>query len=80
MVKNSKSKRAALYARVSTINHQQDPELQLRELRQYCQQHGFQVVKEYVDRVSSSKVRPKQEQMMADATKHKFDVVFGLAI
>ena len=67
--------KAALYARVSTINHQQDPELQLRELRQYCQQRGLEVVAEYVDRVSSSKVRPKQEQMMGDATKHKFDVV-----
>ena len=28
--------RAALYARISTLNHGQDPEVQLRELRDYA--------------------------------------------
>jgi len=27
--------RAALYARISTLNHSQDPEVELRELREY---------------------------------------------
>ena len=31
--------RVGLYARVSTQNGQQDPEIQLRELREYCAQH-----------------------------------------
>jgi hypothetical protein len=32
--------RAALYARVSTNNGQQDPEMQLRELREYASRRG----------------------------------------
>ena len=32
----SPNKRIALYARVSTSNSQQDPEMQLRELREYA--------------------------------------------
>ena len=69
--------RAALYARVSTQNHNQDPELQLRELREHCQRKGWEIVGEYVDRgVSGTKVsRPKLDQLMADARDKKFDVV-----
>jgi hypothetical protein len=33
--------RAALYARISTLNHGQDPEVQLGEIREYCQRRGF---------------------------------------
>lgn len=32
--------RVALYARVSTNNGAQDPEMQLRELREYCSRRG----------------------------------------
>jgi hypothetical protein len=42
--------RAALYARISTLNHGQDPEVQLRELRDYCQRRGFAITHEYVDK------------------------------
>jgi DNA invertase Pin-like site-specific DNA recombinase len=41
--------RAALYARVSTANNGQDPEVQLRELREYCQCRGWELTGEYVD-------------------------------
>jgi DNA invertase Pin-like site-specific DNA recombinase len=41
--------RAALYARVSIL-HGQDPEVQLRELRDYCQRRGFAIAAEYVDK------------------------------
>jgi DNA invertase Pin-like site-specific DNA recombinase len=41
--------RAALYARVSTANNGQDPEVQLRELREYCQRRGWELTGEYVD-------------------------------
>ena len=41
--------RVALYARVSTFAGQ-DPEMQLRELREYCQRRGLQIVQEYVDK------------------------------
>ena len=42
------STRAALYARVSTHNGQ-DPEMQLRELREYCARRGWIIAGEYVD-------------------------------
>jgi Resolvase, N terminal domain len=70
------SKRAALYARVSTVNGQR-PEVQLNQLRQYCQQHNFQVVGEYVDHgVSGAKAsRPELDRLMQDARDHKFDAI-----
>jgi DNA invertase Pin-like site-specific DNA recombinase len=48
--------RLAINARVSTSNGSQDPEMQLRELREYAQRRELQIVMEYVDNgVSGSK-------------------------
>ena len=41
--------KAALYARVSTANHGQDPQLQTREMREYCERRGWQIADEYTD-------------------------------
>jgi hypothetical protein len=38
----------ALYARVSTLNNQ-DPEMQLVELREYAGRRGWQIVEEFTD-------------------------------
>jgi len=66
----------ALYARVSTHNGQQDPELQLRELREYCARRGWEVSDEYVDYVSGAKDRRKAlDRLMADAHRRRFDAV-----
>ena len=43
------SPRIALYARVSTANGQQDPEMQLRELREYAERRGWLISEEYID-------------------------------
>jgi len=68
--------RVALYARVSTSNGQQDPEMQLRELREYAKHRGLIIVGEYVDRMSGSKdSRPALNQLMTDASRRKFDAV-----
>ena len=69
--------RAALYARVSTADKGQDPAMQLRELREYCERRGWTVAGEYVDvGVSGAKdSRPELNRMMADANRRKFDVV-----
>src|SRR3989475_2534341 len=68
--------RVALYARVSTINGQQDPEMQLRELRAYCTRRGWEVAGEYVDRISGAKdKRPALDRLMADAHRREFDAV-----
>lgn len=40
--------RAAIYARVSTPGGQ-DPSMQTRELREYCERRGWNVVAEFVD-------------------------------
>jgi DNA invertase Pin-like site-specific DNA recombinase len=68
--------RVALYARVSTLNGQ-DPEMQLRELREYASRRGWMVAKEYVDQgVSGSKEsRPALNDLMADAHRRNFDAV-----
>jgi len=67
--------RVALYARVSTCNGQ-DPEMQLRELREYASRRGWTITTECVDQVSGSKEsRPQLNQLMADAHRRKFDAV-----
>ena len=68
--------RVALYARVSTCNGQ-DPEMQLRELREYASRRGWTVTSEYVDQgVSGSKEsRPELNHLMADAHRRKFDAI-----
>jgi len=66
----------ALYVRVSTSNGQQDPEMQLRELREYAQRRDLTIVGEYIDRITGSKdSRPSLNRMMADASHRKFDAV-----
>lgn len=68
--------RVALYARVSTLNNQ-DPEMQLSELREYALRRGWQVTREYVDKGISGAVesRPELNHLMADARKRRFDIV-----
>ena len=69
--------RAAVYARVSTVNNGQDPTMQTRELREYCNRRGWNVVAEYVDvGISGAKDRrPELDKLMADAQQRKFDVL-----
>jgi DNA invertase Pin-like site-specific DNA recombinase len=68
--------RVALYARVSTSNGHQDPEMQLRELRDYADRRGWTITQEYVDHISGSKdCRPALNQLMSDAQQRRFDVV-----
>jgi DNA invertase Pin-like site-specific DNA recombinase len=67
-------KRAALYCRVSTAD--QHPETQLYDLREMAKQRGYEVVKEYSDTISGAKSkRPGLDQLLADARRHRFDVV-----
>ena len=69
--------RVAIYARVSTSNNGQSPEMQLRELREYCERRDWTVAGEYVDTgISGAKDRrPELDRLMADAHKRRFDVV-----
>jgi DNA invertase Pin-like site-specific DNA recombinase len=69
--------KTALYARVSTLDKGQDPTMQLRELREYCERRGWTVTGEYVDiGVSGSKdSRPELNRLMTDAHRRNFDAV-----
>ena len=66
--------RAALYARVSTLD--QEPENQLAELRRYVEARGWTAT-EYIDKgVSGAKGRrPALDTLIKDAKRRKFDVV-----
>src|SRR5438093_10264198 len=72
----SHTPRVALYARISTSNGHQDPEMQLRELREYARLRDLTIVGEYVDKMTGSKdSRPALNRLMADASQRKFDAV-----
>jgi len=66
--------RAAIYARVSTV--EQEPENQLKELRQHCELRGW-TTREYVDKgVSGAKDRrPALDDLLRDAKRRRFDVL-----
>jgi DNA invertase Pin-like site-specific DNA recombinase len=74
---NTMTIRVALYARVSTLNHGQDVNMQTRELRQFAEARTWQITGEYIDAgVSGAKdSRPELNRLMADAHKRRFDVV-----
>ena len=69
--------RVAIYARVSTPEGKgQSPEMQLLELREYCERRGWTIAGEYVDRMTGTKDRrPELDRLTADAHKRRFDVV-----
>jgi DNA invertase Pin-like site-specific DNA recombinase len=69
--------KAALYARVSTTNNGQDPEVQLREMREYVQRRGWQPAGEFVDvGISGSREkRPQLDRLLAEAYRRRFDAI-----
>ena len=72
----TKKLRAALYARVSTVDKGQDPDLQLTPIKAYCKQRGWRIVNQYVDFVSGTKSRrPKLDKLLDDANHGKLDVI-----
>jgi DNA invertase Pin-like site-specific DNA recombinase len=68
--------RAALYARVST-HAGQSPEMQLAELRTYCQRRSWEIAGEYVDvGISGAKERrPELDRLLADCRRRRADAV-----
>jgi DNA invertase Pin-like site-specific DNA recombinase len=75
--------RVAIYARVSTDDRGQDPENQLRELRDWCANAGHTIAGEYIDHESGRKGADKRRQFAAlfdHAAKRKFDCVVFWAL
>jgi DNA invertase Pin-like site-specific DNA recombinase len=69
--------KTAIYARVSTGGGNQNPEMQVRELRDYCKRRGWKIGHEYIDEgISGAKEsRPQLNKLLADAHLRRFDVV-----
>jgi len=68
------TKRAVIYCRVSTGD--QHLETQLLDLRAMAKQRGLEIVREYSDVISGAKAkRPGLDCLMADARRHRFDVL-----
>lgn len=69
--------KAAIYARVSTSNGSQNPDMQLRELREFCQHRGWELAGEYVDNgISGAKEhRPALDRLLTACRKRKVDAV-----
>ena len=67
--------KAAIYARVSTLD--QEPEKQLAELRRYVHARSWAAATEYVDHgVSGARDRrPALDRLIRDATRRAFDVL-----
>ena len=70
-------KHAAIYARVSTNNGHQNPEMQLGELREFCKRRNWTITDEYVDSgVSGAKERrPHLDRLLADCRRRLVDAV-----
>jgi DNA invertase Pin-like site-specific DNA recombinase len=67
----------ALYARCSTRDKGQNPELQLDALRKYCASMQWEVYTEYVDMASASDLlnRIAWTRLMKEASLHRFDIL-----
>ena len=67
--------KTALYARVST--DKQENLNQLAQLREFASKMGWEIVAEYVDKVTGSgkKERPQFEKMMLAASQKQFDML-----
>jgi DNA invertase Pin-like site-specific DNA recombinase len=69
-----KTKRAAIYTRIST--GEQNADLQTRELPEFCERRGWHLAETYSDVMTGAKDRrPALDRLMADARRGKFDVV-----
>ena len=69
-----KTKKVAIYTRVST--DEQKTDMQLMDLKEYVQKRGYEVFNFYEDIISgAAKERKALDQLMDDAKKRKFDIV-----
>ena len=69
-------KRAAIYARVSTYVGQ-NPDMQLRELRDFCARREWEILGEYMDKGISGAIehRPELDKLLGECRKRRVDAV-----
>ncbi len=76
-----KTVRVALYARVSTRDKGQDPEVQLLQLRRFAQMKGWEVYAECTDKASGkTPIRPGPDRLLKEASQNKFEAILVLRI
>lgn len=77
-----KSKRIAIYARVST--DKQTTTNQIKELRAVAERHGWEVVDEYVDHgisgTNGREKRPAFDKMLKAAMRREFDLIAAWSV
>ena len=72
----AKSKKVAVYCRVSTFDQEKGLRSQERALREYCSNHGFENLVWYKDKVTGSKTdRPAFNKMQKAIFEGKVDTV-----
>jgi DNA invertase Pin-like site-specific DNA recombinase len=69
--------KAALYARVSTRDKGQNPDLQLQALREFSRRMSWEITREYVDQAPATRLdlRIQWAAMMKAAAVRKFDIL-----
>src|SRR3990172_4846068 len=69
--------KVAIYARVSTKDKGQNPDMQLEPCRRYAVAMGWEVYKEYSDKARATDFvgRKGWAEMMKAATTHQFDIL-----
>lgn len=69
--------RVATYSRVSTSHHGQNPEVQVHELRRYCEARGWNISYELTDHgfSGSTESRPALKQLQTLVRERKVDVI-----
>ncbi|MGM9603213.1 MAG: recombinase family protein [Faecousia sp.] len=73
--------KAVIYARYSSSSQREESiEVQIRECTKYAEQHGYTVLKCYIDKAISGTTdkRPDFQQMIQDSKTHLFDTVLVL--
>jgi len=67
-------KKVGIYARVSTPD--QSTEMQINDLKRYCEQRGFQIYRIYEDLGISGvkESRPSLDELIKDARKKRFEI------
>jgi DNA invertase Pin-like site-specific DNA recombinase len=74
--KKKRGKRVVIYARVSTTDKGQDPETQLRQLREYAERRDFILTSELVDRASGTREdRSNYKKLFELVRRREVDVV-----
>jgi DNA invertase Pin-like site-specific DNA recombinase len=71
------NKRVCIYVRCSTSHHEQKPEVQLEELRDYCRARKWEITEEIIDHgySGSSTNRPGLRKLKKLAGTRKIDVI-----